>query len=290
MRDLKDVNYPYAFQYKNFSEKPRWKEYDASEEHPLGLFCNVHKYFAYIDFEKKEFDYTEEVDLINSRRESEDERTTRSKKQDLVNSVWNFFPRKNKGFCIIDCITKYKDIALIDEEGDILYDLPHLYVDFNSENGPFDGFKYTLKIGDRENYLTEDYKRVNIFPKKFYKLTRGKIYRDKKILLNQESQKEFKEYHLDTLYDDDGKYDYLKSKDIIIVNNPEEVYEFIQITYKFKTKIKDYLLEQRDFRVKNSMKMQLGRDVSENDKGDINVYEFDRYPEWKIKKAPKKMI
>lgn len=64
LRDSKDLKYPYKAEYRDFKEHPRWREHKAVNYHPQGLIVNVHKYFAYIDIEKKEYDYSESVNLI----------------------------------------------------------------------------------------------------------------------------------------------------------------------------------------------------------------------------------
>jgi len=243
VRDLKDTNYPYKSKYSDFKTNPRWKEYVAYSHHPLGLWCHSYEYFAYIDTEKKEWDFTKEVNLVSRQRETQDERQKAFEKRNLVNDVWDFLPRKNKGYFVIDCLINYADIAIIDDKGDIYYNFPHIYVDFVGNMGPFAEYLNILKINNKEIDLTEDYKRINVFPKKFKKEKFGKIYKDKKILLDTESQKEFKDYRLDTIYETDEKYDFLNSRDVIQIGNQgtEAEEEFIQITYKFKANAKVHI-------------------------------------------------
>jgi len=285
VRDLKDTNYPYESEYSDFKTNPRWKEYVAYSHHPLGLWCHVHEYFAYIDTEKKEWDFTKEVDLFYSQREDEDERQKALKKMNLVNNVWDFFPRKNKGYFVINCIIKYADIALIDDKGDDYYDFPHIYVDFVGDKGPFAGCRNILKNNNEEVDLTEDYKRINVFPEKFKKEKFGKIYKDKKIHLNTESQKEFKDYKIDTIYATDEKYDFLNSRDIIQIetlgNEPEE--EFIQITHKFKANVKVYIEQSlKSYKTKRDVELQIGRTPSDDE--EINVYEFKQISKQELEK------
>jgi hypothetical protein len=282
VRDLKDTNYPYKSEYRDFKTKPQWKEYVAYSHHPLGLWCHSHEYFAYIDTEKKEWDFTKEVDLVYSQRDDEDERQKAFEKRNLVNDFWDFFPSKNKGYFIIDCLIKYTDIAIIDDKGDVYYDFPHIYVDFVGDKGPFAGCINILKINNEEVDLTEDYKRINVFPEKFKKEKLGKVYKDKKIHFNTESQKEFKDYKLDTIYATDGRYDFLNSRDLIQIENlgeePEE--EFIQITHKFKANVKVYIEQSlKSYKTKRDIELQLGRTPSDNE--EINIYEFKRIYKFK---------
>jgi len=283
IRDLKDMKYPYKDEYSDFKAKPRWKEYVAFGHHPLGLWCHVHEYFAYVDTEKKEWDFTRKVDLVHREREDEDERQEVFEKRNLVSDFWDFLPRKNKGYFIVDCIVKYTDIVIVDDKGDIYYNFPHIYVDFVGKMGPFAGCREILKIYNKEIDLTEDYKRTYIFPKKYKKEGFRKVYKRKKIVLNPESQKEFKEYRLDTIYEIDGKYNFLNSRDVIQINDQENEEEvaFIQITYKFKEKAKVYIEQSSDPRkTKRIIKLQLGRTPANNE--EINIYEFKRISKWEL--------
>ena len=143
--------------------------------------------------------------------------------------------------------------------------------------GPFAEFLNILKINNKEIDFTKDYKRINLFPKKFKKEKFGKIYKDKKIHLNTESQKEFQEYRLDTIYETEEKYDFLNARDVIQIWNQETETEeeFIQITYKFKANAKAYIEQSLDpFRTKRNIELQLGRTPTDNE--EINIYEFKR--------------
>jgi hypothetical protein len=277
VRDLKDTNYPYKSKYSDFKTNPRWKEYVAFGHHQLGLCCHGHEYFAYIDTEKKEWDFTKEVNLVRRQRENHDERQKVFEKRNLVKDVWDFFPRKNQGHFVVDFLIKYADIAIIDDKGDIYYNFPHIYADFVHNMGPFDRHANILKINNKKINLTEDYKRINVFPKKFKKEKFGKIYKNKKILLNTESQKEFKDYRLDTICKTDEKYDFLNSRDVIQIGNQgtEAEEKFIQITYKFKANTKEAIEQSLSpYETKRNIELQLGRTPADNE--EINIYEFKR--------------
>ncbi|NQU99393.1 MAG: restriction endonuclease [Parcubacteria group bacterium] len=285
VRDLKDTNYPYKSKYSDFKTNPRWKEYVAFGHHQLGLYCHGHEYFAYIDTEKKEWDFTKEVNLVRRQRENHDERQKVFEKRNLVKDVWDFFPRRNQGYFVADFLIKYADIAIIDDKGDIYYNFPHIYVDFVGNMGPFAGCIEILKINNKEIDLTEDYKRINVFPKKFKKEKFGKIHKDKKIPLDTESQKKFKDYRLDTIYETDEKYDFLNSRDVIQIGNQgtETGEEFIQITYKFKANAKEAIEQSLSpYETKRNIELQLGRTPADNE--EINIYEFKRIFKWELEK------
>ena len=284
IRDLKDIHYPYKDEYEDFEKKPRWKEYMAFEHHPLGLLVHSHEYFAYVDTEKKEWDFTEETELLHHQVEDHEDRKSRTEKRELVEGVWDFFPKIYQGHFVVDCLVKYADIAVVDDKGDALYNFPHLYVDFDPGKGPFTGWRETLKIGKSEIGRTDDYKRIKVFPDKFQKAKPGTIYKDKSIKFDAESLEEFKKFgSIEALYESDGKYSFLKPKDIIHIEGADDD-SFIQITHKFKAKIIDYLKTIHDFRTRKSMEQQLGRQVDENDEDEINIYEFKRAYKWQFEK------
>ncbi len=95
--------------------------------------------------------------------------------------------------------------------------------------------------------------------------------------MDTESQKEFKDYRLDTIYETDGKYDFLNSRDVIQIGNQgtETGEEFIQITYKFKANAKVYIEQSlKLYKTKRDVELQLGRTPADNE--EINIYEFKR--------------
>jgi hypothetical protein len=232
---------------------------------------------------KKEWDYTEEVDLVHRQGKYHNEHQIVAQKRELVQGVWDFFPRKYQGYLVIDCLVKYADIALVDEKGDVGYKFPHIYVDFMGDKGPFAGGWRFLKLGDREIELTDEYKRINKFPKKFEKPKLGMIHKEKKITFASNVLEEFKRhFRIDTLYDSDGKYSFLNPRDVILVANTarESEEDFIQITHKFKSKVK-YVCDTPVTR--RNIEQQLGKQVDDNE--EINVYEFKRIYKWQFEKS-----
>ena len=282
IRDLKDTHYPYENEYKDFGKKPRWKEYTAFDHHPLGLWCHVHKYYAYLDTEKKEWDFTRKVDLIYREVEDDKDRQNQTEYRELVNDFWQFLPRANQGYFVIDGVVKYEDVAVVDDKGDVLYKFPHIYVDFVGNSGPFAGFSEVLEVAGRKIRLTDKYKRIKVFPNKLEKKKVGNIFEDKSVLLDPESLKDFNNIQLDTLYESDSKYNFLNPGDVIAVSdtNSQSEERLIQITYKFKKTIKEYLGQIQEFRIQRSIKLQLGRDYDGEE--EINIYEFRRFYKWQL--------
>jgi len=285
VRDIKDTKYPFKKEYSDFENKPRWKEYVAFEHHPLGLCCHNHEFFAYIDRDKKEWDFTLEADLVY--RKINDHEQEENEKRTLVTEFWERLPRKNQGHFLVDTLLRYADILLVDEKGDVRYDIPHLYVDF-MDRGPFSGGWEYLQINNAEIDL-DGYKKIKIFPEKITKEKIKNIIKDKKITLNAEIQKIYKStYQLDTLYDAEGKYSFLKPKDVIAMDSlPNENGEtFIQVTYVFQAKIKDILKDSPDaWKTRTHIQAQLNRQFDENE--EIKVIEFRRIYKWQLEGNPK---
>ena len=288
IRDLQDTHYPYKVEVKDFDTNPKWKEYVGEYYHPLGVMFKTHRFYAYIDQEKKEYDFTAEIDLINRADVYGDEkaRQLRQDKRDLVNDAWDFLPKGNQGHFSVNGFVRFENVSVIDDKGDTIYEMPHLFVEFVGENGPFKGFEEILEISNSHIRLGKKWKRVQIFPIKIEKIKYGKVYKENPLELDPDTLNSFKEYKEDfiALYDVDGRYDYLKQFDIVQVkNDKEQDKQYIQITHKFKTKISKYLqLNNQTFWIRNRIKSQLGRDFNDNE--DINVTEFRRMSSFRLER------
>jgi hypothetical protein len=290
VRDLKDNKYPFKKEYPDFHKIPRWKELTAYEYHPLGVWFHARNYFAYVDREKKEWDHTSEVDLLFPAQESDEERENRVEAQERVEGVWDFFPKANRGRFIIDSIIKFEDMLLVDPKGDVLYNFPHIYVDFEGSKGPFAGSRESFNIGEEQIQLDDSWKRVTVFSKRFSKPKLGKVHRST-VTLDPATLKSFKDYYDRevALYSADNKYDFLKVKDIAPISETGEdgmENSFIQITNQYQIKIADYVAQQRNNNfIRRSIEHQLGLDKLEgNEELIMNVYEFKRTHRWKFEK------
>lgn len=274
IRDLNDTYYPRESKYIDFKNYPRWIDFMAFSQHPLGLFLKTKKYFAYVDTQKKEWDYTEYVDLIYHQPINNEciKQTADIEKEELVKNFYKFLPKRFQGQLVIECLLKYSDIELVDDKGDPLYSMPHIYVSFINNQIPFFKEFKILELENSEVSIADDYKRIKVFPEKFVKKLKGKIYRDKKITLNDNSLKLFKDYQLNILCSEDDKYEFLIPGDIIQTESINDG-GFIQITYKIKTRLKQYLFETSNiYHLMKAIEAQLGRKASEEDV--LFLYEF----------------
>lgn len=287
IRDLNDDSYPYSKESQKLGENTTWNDYEVFSHHPLGLLIHIQEYFAYIDIENKEWDYTDDLDLIYHIRENDDDksRETYNEKQSLIRGFYDFLPRKVQGKLSNEGLLKYSDIELVDDKGDNLYEVPHIYVSYVNHLIPFYKQFKILKVGNTEIKLTDDYRRISVFPNKFTKNKNGKVYKNKKVIFNALSRILFQDYKIDTICCDDDKYEFLNSRDIILIENNESQDEeiFIQITYKTQEKLSDYLYRTRDqYELNKSIETQLERVPADTEC--LYFYEFNRIYKWQLEK------
>ncbi len=279
IREINDRNYPYKTKYKDFDRFPRWNDYLAFQHHPLGLLCHTREYFAYIDSEKKEWDFTDSINLAHKNDDHFNNRNDRFEQKELIKNFYDFLPNGKKGYFVSDGLVKYEDIIIFDDKGDSFYKFPHIYVDSSIYKSFFTGFRDFLKLGKEEIDEIKKYKRVKIFPKKFEKVKNGKIYKDKKSLFDEKMIQIIKDYDNKCFYSSNKKFEFLKPRDIILVSdkNNDSGSIFIQITYKCQTKLKDYIEKEGDrfYKIMNNLKIQLEKDFDKKDKN-IYIYEFKR--------------
>jgi len=287
IRDFKDNHYPWKEDYKDFDEKPRWKEYIFTAYHPLGLIILVYERYAFVDFKKKEWGFTESVNLVNKLSERNKGRYSFDK-QKKVEYFWRHLPMKNQAKLIVKGCVNFNDILIIDKEGDVLYDFPHIFVDFRPKKGPFDWTWSVLEVNGQKIEITEDFKKVDIFPSEFPAIKRGKIYENKSIEWDDETVRLFRDERIRTLFDVEGKYNYLNPKDIIKISiknlgSEEEIYA--EVTHKYTTNVEKYLEDKNhngsSFSMKN-IETQVRRKVKGKEK--ITIFELNKLWGWEIKK------
>lgn len=286
VRDFNDTNYPWKDKYKDFDKKPRWKEHIVTDYHPKGLMILVKEHYAFVDLEKKKWDFTKAVDLVN--RQSARERNQQDyKKGDTVRDFWRHLPRCNQAKLVIRGIIFFEDILVIDDKGDILHQFPHIFVDFKPHKEPFKGFWYYLDINGQEIELEDDFKKIKVFPpeSKFPEVKKGKLYKDKSVQWDQETLRLFKINNniVTVLFDVDGKYSFLKPRDAILVAGADSNNEasFAEITHKYETTIGEYLKKHKEPYFKENLERQVGRSVKNKEK--LSIFEFDRAYEWQFR-------
>lgn len=295
VRDFNDDKYPYKGEYRDFEKRPRWKEYIAYMYHPLGLWVHINERYAFINPDKKEFAFIEDVDLLNRESDIRLQRNTEeNKKREYAEDFWAHLPLRNRVMLKKEGIIFYEDMLVIDEKGDTLYQFPHIYVDYKKYNSPFRGYRYLLGNGnDTEAYIDageEKYKQVNILSKKFAKPRFGKIYKEKFVEWDEETIRLFKNQYpyIGRIYDTEGKYSYLEIRDVIAVKKPVKDYEgdtkdkyYLEITYKYTISVSQFLKENGES-FKESIERQVGRQINKSEK--MTVLEVRDVNDWKLGK------
>lgn len=287
VRDLKDTNYPYEGEYKDFEQQPRWKEYSVVTFYPLGLIVSIGRFYAYFDKVKGEWDFTKSVNnciIANGqrkRRDDDDEELRNSAK-----GFWEQIPNANKATYVRDGLIRYDSIAFIDDKGDTEYKCPHLFVDFHRQRGPFAGMFHHLEINEHHSESINGLKRGTIFPKIFPKPTFGTVHKEKLLELDDRTRAMLKHHggRGITIYDLDQKYGYLKPSDVIGVEKTEDKdgeKTLLKITNCRMAKGNDLLGSYRDNpALKYEIETQIGRELKSKDK--VNIIEAIVIYDWQI--------
>lgn len=76
---------------------PNGEEHIVISEYPLGIIVHIRERYAYIDTNKKEFDFTREIDLTNRESDIFERNQKEYELRDRVRDFWEHLPRKNQG-------------------------------------------------------------------------------------------------------------------------------------------------------------------------------------------------
>jgi len=289
LRDIKDTEYPFNDKYVDFKNNPRWLSVIAEQFSANGMWVKYHEYFGYVDNINKEFSYTTEVDLLYAPNmiTDEEKRDLNNNKKENVENYWEYFSKWNQAKIIRWGSILFDDIVLIDDKGDVIYDFPHIYTDFKASNGAFNRLIDFIQIGDKQIEIKSDeYKKIEVFPKKFPDVTIGKVYEDKKIKLTRDiiSNLNNGQSQVGIYYDFDNKYDFLQPKDVIAVESEklDADISYVKLTTKYHIKVGEYVKKSATDYIKSIIERQTGKHP--NDDESLNVYEFREIYEWQIKR------
>lgn len=272
IRDSLDTKYPYKNKYKDFAQYPRWQEFSVAEYHPLGVLLNTRKSFAYVDHIKKEYDVCDAVSLLYRRSDTDEERVEQHGAEQKVQDFWEHLPKANQAYFIEEGLLRFDEMLAIDDKGDVLYKFPHIFAEFIS-GVPFAGYRQYLEF-NQQQWLLEDYERIEFFPKTFPDPTVGVLHKDKELKLEQHFLYRIRQgsEYFNTLYETDGRYNFLNVRDAVGVPSPQsrDTKNYIEITNIDHVKVKDYL--HRNPNKEQAIQEQLGR--KPNPEEIINIYEF----------------
>ena len=236
-RDSKDREYPYKDQYKDFEERPRWKEFEVTELHPRGIIVQLKHCYAFWDEAAGVFDVAKpEVVHRNPYNRANDVEKERAERErvDLVRDYWERMPLQNQAMFYLNGIIQYEDILVIDDKGDPWYKLPHIFVDF-VDGSPIRGTVAYLQQGERD-YGIEDMERRDIFPETFAAPVFGTIYEAEALALPDILAEQYVNFrvNLKRLFDADGRYDHLRPTDVAVIRHGQKDERFIQVTHRYE--------------------------------------------------------
>lgn len=267
VRDSKDRHYPYEFEYADFDERPRWKDFEVVELHPRGVIVLMKRCYAYFDESEKTFDLAEPpIVLRNPYDRTHDTERDREKREKLglVMDYWERLPQKNQAMFHLNGIIRYEDMLVIDEKGDGWNEVPHIFVDF-VDGSPVSGTLAYLEKGERQIGL-DGFSREAVFPKSFPEPEFGKIYDEEGLALPEgfcEQYVNFRGGDLDKLFDVDGRFAHLKPSDVAVVRFGQKDDRFVQITHRYELSGYDLLRDHPQ--MVWQVKQHIGRDPLADD-------------------------
>jgi hypothetical protein len=187
IRDVNDDHYPFEDKYPDFDKNPRWKRFEARLIHAHGLVVRHRHWYAYMDLDKKEFDFTEQVSLVSPTIGiddiNNDDWKARQKEREISDAVedfWDHLPNRNKAEYCKNAILKFEDMLVIDDKGISPDKCPHIFADFRGDKGPFSGssefFEVRRGYSDPDRIPLRDFKRIKVFPEQFAAATIGTVH------------------------------------------------------------------------------------------------------------------
>ena len=276
IRDINDTLYPYQKEYLDFDSKPRWGKYFFKGNHVHGLMIELNKYYGYYDSAKNEWDMTSSLDLnkLYEEGETNEEAQLKLQKNALYREYWTSLPKAKQVEISKWGLLEYADIAIVDEKGDPVNKMVHIYADYKYEFGPFSRI---IHVTDKQTVLeNNESSRIAIFPETIPQLKPGKMHKKQFIILNGDHFKllDNPDHGINALYDTKDKYFFLNLRDTIEIRNErkQEQKIWIKITCKYDTKIKDYKEDHKHLNAQYFIRSQLGNEFSEEDF--IKVFEF----------------
>lgn len=182
IRDPNDESYPYP--PKNKKEKKKWLVCRLrSSKSPRAIAVIEKEHLAALSEDKENWDaildYNCEEGSIESELQSKDawSISRRGYVSDVERDFWNeYIPEDRRAFLKVTRFVNFDRILAIDPLGDGFYPIPHLFVEFDDQYGPFEEaqkawLESTLpRLGRIDINLTKE-NRINIFPKPIPKLT-----------------------------------------------------------------------------------------------------------------------
>jgi len=129
-----------------FEVNRRWEEHSVAEVTPAGVYFKQREWYAYLDENKREWEYSRFVDL--TLRKNSIDKANRRRLEDegkFIESYWRHLPRAFQARLKVFGFVYFESMLIIDEKGDPACADSHIFIDFNEKYGPFEGFKADLE-------------------------------------------------------------------------------------------------------------------------------------------------
>ncbi|KRR14930.1 hypothetical protein CQ12_32345 [Bradyrhizobium jicamae] len=292
LRDTNDEHYPFEEQYPDFNKNPRWKRFEARRIHPQGLIVRHQHWYAYLDVDKKEFDFTVKVSLIQPHHVDDDDWTARQKEgelRDAIEDFWDHLPNRNKAEYCKNSLVRFEDMLVIDEKGITPDRCPHIFVDFQNHKGPFSGSHDFLEVrhgySEPERISLKEFKRIKVFPEEFSTPTIGTVHVDGVVQLDSDTHRLLVNGNegIREICVMDGRYTFLKERDVFMLKSARDnSLKYFQVTHVKSTTVGEHFAgADREFR-KEQLERRLDKELVDSDV--INVFEFKQTYDWRIER------
>ena len=283
LRDIKDQHYPDKEQYPDFDKRRRWEEYRAVRVDATGVLFKTRERFAFFDAPAKEWDFTRAVDLLPRKHDLDEVNEQRGRDYaKKVEYFWRHLPRHQQAKLEVYGFVRFEDMLIIDEKGDPEFAMPHAFIDYSQQEGPFVGGFTTLRPGYGEpvhsNELQDKYKKITLFPNTFPEPKMGTVHELDKLGLTGTPLLRLQHRHgASDLYAFDGKLAFLSESDLIhIPKTDRESDRHVEVTHVYITTVAAYT--KGGVSDVKELEEYAGRNVTSKDK--VTVYEVIEVYRW----------
>lgn len=147
IRAVEDEAYPFRDRAVDFLKYRPWRVINYLGVSYAGLIFQMSRHFAYLDDEGAAWDAALAFnDGVHADEDPWNEEHDDWHRRSQVLQAWNEFPEANRAWMTITGVVPYEALVEIDGEGDEVAAMPHLYVDFIPQDGPFSGTQAEVTV------------------------------------------------------------------------------------------------------------------------------------------------
>jgi hypothetical protein len=163
VRDIEDSTYPYKDKISGSSQTFPWREYIVDSLHPRGVIVELFRTYGLFDVARREFDFAEGVNLVRTESENSHHDPEWFERRERAQYQWEHLPSHWQAMFHRHGLIRYSDIVLVDEKGDSLHEMPHLYVTADPNRGLVPQ-SYAFMSMDNSFILLDGFERVVRWP------------------------------------------------------------------------------------------------------------------------------